>query len=170
MALTLATAAAQADTPVSLQPALKPLAGFLGSRHNSGSFLKSGKAIRSNETLTAKHSGHQLMLRHADQAPFSFDALERWGYDAQKKLFVAHLFDSFGCAREFSSPGLGWGPLRLYQPGHERAQAGPLRVRAAAGFGLSLHLCRDGGRQDLDGRGRPRLCHAARGFRPCMSL
>lgn len=105
MTLTLATAAAQADTPPTLQPALAPLAGFLGSRHCSGSFLKSGKVISSTETFTAELTGHALMMRHTDEAPFTFDALEVWGYDAQKKLFVAHLFDSSGGAREFSSPG-----------------------------------------------------------------
>lgn len=104
-ALTLVMATAQADTPPALQPALAPLAGFLGSRHCSGNFIKNGKAISSDETFTAELSGHELMMRHADEAPFSFDALELWGYDAQKKRFVAHLFDSSGGAREFSSPG-----------------------------------------------------------------
>jgi len=104
-ALTLITAAAQADIPPTLQPALAPLAGFLGSRHCSGSFLKSGKAISSTESFSADLSGHWLVMRHADEAPFAFDALELWGYDAQKKLFVAHLFDSSGGVREFTSPG-----------------------------------------------------------------
>lgn len=105
VALILAMAAAQADTSPALQPALVPLAGFLGNRHCSGSFLKSGKAIGSTESFSADLTGHWLVMRHMDEAPFTFDALELWGYDAQKKLFVAHLFDSSGGAREFISPG-----------------------------------------------------------------
>lgn len=95
---------ASADRPA-LQPALAPFTGFPGKYHCSGSFVKSGKAISSTETFTSELSGYRLMMRHEDEPPFQFDALELWGFDAHKKSFVAHIFDNFGGEREFDSPG-----------------------------------------------------------------
>ncbi|HEU5399045.1 MAG TPA: hypothetical protein VFV77_07170 [Gammaproteobacteria bacterium] len=103
--LTLTMGTAGADTPPALQPALAPLAGFLGTRHCSGSFLKNGKAIGSTESFSADLSGHWLVMRHADEPPLTFDALELWGCNAQKKVFIARIFDNFGGAREFGSSG-----------------------------------------------------------------
>lgn len=83
----------------------RALSGFLGTRHCSGSFLKNGKAIGSTESFSADLSGHWLVMRHADEPPFAFDAPELWSYNAQKKVFIACIFDNLGGAREFSSPG-----------------------------------------------------------------
>jgi len=88
-----------------LQAGLQPLAGFIGSRHCAGTFLKSGKAITSTETVTADLSGYWLTLRHADTPPFPFQALELWGYDSKAGHFVAYIYDNFGGVREFASPG-----------------------------------------------------------------
>lgn len=88
-----------------LQPALQPLAAFIGTRHCSGTFLKSGKAITATETFSAELSGYWLVMHHADDPPFSFDALETWGYDTQRKIFVAHMYDNFSSAREYATPG-----------------------------------------------------------------
>jgi len=91
--------------PPILQPALAPLAGFIGSRSCKGSFLKSGKSISSVETIHPDLSGHWLSLRHDDDPPFSFHAFEMWGYDAKDQRFIAHMYDNLGGAREFDSPG-----------------------------------------------------------------
>ena len=92
-------------TAPTLQPTLLPLAGFIGSRRCAGSFLKSGKAISSTETVSPELSGYWLVLRHTDEPPFSFDALEMWGYDPKSKHFIAYMYDNFGGAREFDSQG-----------------------------------------------------------------
>lgn len=94
-----------------LQPALQPLAAFLGTRHCSGTFLKSGKAIGATETFSAELSGYWLVMNHTDDAPNSFDAMETWGYDTDKKLFVAHVYDNFSGTREYTSPG--WDGTKL---------------------------------------------------------
>lgn len=94
-------------TAPTLQPALLPLAGFIGSRRCRGSFLKSGKAISSTETVSSELSGYWLVLRHADDPPFPFNALEMWGYDPKGKHFTAFMYDNFGGMREFNSPGWG---------------------------------------------------------------
>ncbi len=99
------TAPAAGNTAPSLQPGLQPLAGFIGSRHCSGSFLKSGKAISATETVAGDLSGRWLTLRHDDEPPFSFHALELWGYDSKAARYTAHVFDNFGGGREFTSPG-----------------------------------------------------------------
>jgi hypothetical protein len=88
-----------------LRPALAPLAGFIGSRRCAGTFLKSGKAITSSETVAAELSGYWLTLRHTDTPPFPFQALELWGYDDKAGHFVAYIYDNFGGVREFASPG-----------------------------------------------------------------
>lgn len=108
--LMAAPACALADDSA-LQPALQPLARFLGTRHCSGTFLKSGKAISASESFSVELSGYWLMMRHADDAPNSFDALETWGYDDQRKLFVAHVYDNFSGNREYTSPG--WDGTKL---------------------------------------------------------
>lgn len=103
----LLQACASAPVPPrpALQPALAPLAGFIGSRHCAGSFLKSGKAISSTEIVSADLSGYWLTLRHADEPPFTFQALEQWGYDPKAGRFVAYIYDNFGGVRQFASPG-----------------------------------------------------------------
>lgn len=105
MLLLQACASAPFPSQPALQPALAPLAGFIGNRHCAGTFLKSGKAITSTETVSADLSGYWLTLRHADEPPFTFQALEQWGYDAKAGHFVAYLYDSGGGVRQFASPG-----------------------------------------------------------------
>lgn len=104
------SACAAAPTPparltLNLQPALLPLAGFIGERHCAGSFLKSGKAITSVESFSVDLSGYWLVMRHADEPPFPFDAVEMWGYDAKAQHFVAYIYDNFGGMRQYASPG-----------------------------------------------------------------
>lgn len=94
-----------------LQPALQFLAYLIGERSCAGSFLKSGKAITSSETISPELSGHWLVLRHADKPPFRFDAVEMWGYDPQKQHFIAYIYDSSGGVRQYDSPG--WDGDRL---------------------------------------------------------
>jgi len=108
--LTLVPACALADASA-LRPALQPLAVFIGTRHCSGMFLKSGKSITAGESFSAELSGYWLVMHHADDPPFSFDALETWGYDAQRKIFVAHVYDNFSGTREYTSPGWDGGKL-----------------------------------------------------------
>ena len=105
MLLLQACANAPAPQQPTLQPALAPLAGFIGSRHCAGTFLKSGKAISSTETVSADLSGYWLTLRHADELPFTVQAREQWGYDAKAGRFVAYIYDNFGGVRQFASPG-----------------------------------------------------------------
>lgn len=106
-----ACAGTPSQTAPALQPALAPLAGFLGTRHCAGSFLKSGKAISATETVSADLAGFRLTLRHDDEPPFSFHALEVWGYDDQANRYTAHIYDNFGGSREFTAPG--WEGERL---------------------------------------------------------
>lgn len=100
-----ACAGATPQAQPALQTSLEPLAGFIGSRQCAGSFLKSGKAINATETVSADLSGYRLTLRHDDAPPFSFHALELWGYDAKAGRFTARVYDNFGGDREFTSPG-----------------------------------------------------------------
>jgi len=105
MLLLEACASAPPQAGPGLQAALEPLAGFIGTRHCAGSFLKSGTAISSTETVSPDLSGHWLMLRHDDEPPFAFHALEMWGYDGTAGHFTAYMYDSGGGVRKFVSPG-----------------------------------------------------------------
>jgi|HubBroStandDraft_5_1064220.scaffolds.fasta_scaffold190367_2 hypothetical protein len=101
----LADEAPTAPAATPLQPVLQPLAYLIGKRSCAGTFLKSGKAITSSETISPELSGHWLVLRHEDTPPFRFDAVEMWGYDPQKQRFVAYMYDSSGGVRQYDSPG-----------------------------------------------------------------
>jgi hypothetical protein len=45
------------------------------------------------------------VLRHEDNPPFGFDALEMWGYDPQMKRFIAYMYDNSGGVRQYASAG-----------------------------------------------------------------
>lgn len=92
-------------TAPALKADLQPMTYFIGSRHCSGTFLKSGKAISSIETISVELSGGWVVLRHDDDPPNRFQALESWGYDTKTGRFVAYLYDNSGGVREFASPG-----------------------------------------------------------------
>lgn len=96
---------AAADPPAAFTPTLRPLAFFAGHWACVGEFTNSGRPISSQETFTATLDGHWLTMRHEDQPPNHFQALELWGYDERSKQFTAYLFDNFSGPRHFTSSG-----------------------------------------------------------------
>lgn len=104
----LAPAASRMATPAptrGLAPSLQPLAFFKGHRQCAGKFVQSGKPISSTEIFTADLDGGWLAMRHEDNRPFNFHALELWGYDKQSRQFNGYFFDNFAGVRHFASPG-----------------------------------------------------------------
>lgn len=102
---------AAADPAPVLASALQSLAFFEGHWSCAGKFVKSGKPISSNETFTTDLNGHWLALRHDDQPPYQFHALELWGYNKGSKQFIGYVFDNFSGIRHFTSSG--WEGKRL---------------------------------------------------------
>lgn len=88
-----------------LASAMQSLAFFEGHWQCAGKFVKSGKPISSTETFTTDLDGHWLAMRHDDQPPYPFHALELWGYDKDAKRFNGYFFDNFSGIRHFTSPG-----------------------------------------------------------------
>lgn len=91
--------------PAALKPAIQPLAFFVGRWICEGKFVKSGKAISAMETFRPELDGNWLVMRHDDQAPFTWHSLEVWGYDAKTALFNYYNFDNFANARHYTSAG-----------------------------------------------------------------
>jgi hypothetical protein len=73
--------------------------------------VRNGKSIDSRETFTASLQGHWLTMRHDDQPPYPFHALELWGFDKDSRQLAAYLFDNFSSPRHFASSG--WKDDRL---------------------------------------------------------
>ena len=99
------------DPAPGLASGLQPLDFFEGRWNCTGKFVKSGKAINSNEMFTADLDGHWLAMRPDDQPPYTFHALELWGYEKDAKQFNGYFFDNFSGIRHFTSPG--WADNRL---------------------------------------------------------
>ena len=78
---------------------------FSGTWGCQGSFPATGKTIASQLTFAPALDGAFLELQHDDLPPSKFHALEMWGWDAKTSTFTATIFDNFGGARRFTSPG-----------------------------------------------------------------
>ncbi len=100
-----------AEPELALAAELQPLAFFERRWNCAGRFVQSGKPISSTETFAPDLEGHWLSMRHDDQPPFSFHALELWGFDKTAGQFSAYIFDNFSGIRRFTSPG--WADNRL---------------------------------------------------------
>jgi hypothetical protein len=96
---------ASASAPHQLVAELQPLSFFEGQWNCAGKFVESGKPIHAEESFAPELNGHWLRMRHDDQPPFPFHALELWGYDRTAKRFSAYIFDNFSGIRHFTSPG-----------------------------------------------------------------
>lgn len=92
-----------ADTPP--DNPLAAMSFFEGNWHCAGKFTRSGKSIESDQSFASILDGKWLRLQHRDVPPNTFKALQVWGFDAANKRFVASIFDNFGGARRYSSPG-----------------------------------------------------------------
>jgi hypothetical protein len=101
----LAAQDATTGGPAHLKNELSSLQFFSGSWGCKGTFPASGKTIESHITFTPDLDGAWLSMRHDDIPPNRFHALELWGWDAKQSQFSATIFDNFGGARHFTSPG-----------------------------------------------------------------
>jgi hypothetical protein len=95
----------QASSSPRLKKELQPLAYFAGHWTCSGVFPSTGKEIASDLVARVDLDGAWLMLRHDDAPPNRFHAAELWGFAPESNEFVAYIFDNFGGARKFTSPG-----------------------------------------------------------------
>lgn len=95
-------AAASAAT---LKPELAALAEFKGTWACKGVFPSNGQRIESRIAFVPDLEGAWLSVRHDDVPPNRFHAHELWGYDSAAKQYSAFIFDNFGGARAFTSPG-----------------------------------------------------------------
>lgn len=96
-----------------LQHDVSPLAFFVGSWSCTGHFAN-GKPISSRETYTPILDGHWLEMRHTDQPPHRYNAIELWQYDPAARQFSVHVFDNFGGERHYLSTGWEEGKLVLH--------------------------------------------------------
>jgi hypothetical protein len=106
----------------SLKKELAPLAYFGGHWTCTGVFPSTGKEIASDLVARVGLDGAWLVLRHDDAPPNRFHATELWGFDQKSQQFVAYIFDNFGGARKFTSPG--WADIQWIWSG-ESSTSGP---------------------------------------------
>jgi hypothetical protein len=92
-------------SPKTLADELQPLGYFQGSWTCEGVFPSSGKSIASNMDFSSGLEGAWLAVQSDDVPPNRFHARELWGYDKNAKGFRNFIFDNFGGARLFTSPG-----------------------------------------------------------------
>jgi hypothetical protein len=90
---------------VKLKKDIEILAGFEGKWACQGVFPSSGKRIESQIVFAPDLEGVWLSVRHDDLPPNRYHAFELWGFDAEAKQLVAFIYDNFGGARKFTSPG-----------------------------------------------------------------
>ena len=94
-----------AASSATFKPEIAALAEFAGSWACKGVFPSNGQRIESRITFASDLEGAWLSVRHDDLPPNRFHAYEWWGYDSAAKEYTAFLFDNFGGARAFTSPG-----------------------------------------------------------------
>jgi hypothetical protein len=111
------------SAPNTLADELQPLAYFQGSWTCEGVFPSSGKPIASNLDFSSVLEGAWLAVQSDDAPPNRFHARELWGYDKNAKRFRNFIFDNFGGARLFSSPG--WDGDKLVWTGDAFANTDP---------------------------------------------
>lgn len=104
LAVATALAAPAEASHAALQDSLRPLLFFRGYWSCAGRFAN-GKAIRSHEVSTPILDGHWLRMRHVDNPPHRYKALELWRYDAAVNRFRVLIFDNSGGVRRYVSPG-----------------------------------------------------------------
>ena len=109
--------------PHTLTGELEPLAYFEGSWSCDGVFVGSGKPIASNLGFSAELEGAWLTVHSDDVPPNRFHARELWGFDKKAKQFSNFIFDNFGGARLFTSPG--WEGDKLIWTGGAIANTAP---------------------------------------------
>jgi hypothetical protein len=93
------------DRPSELKGELQRFSFFDGSWSCHGVFPSSGKTIDSAERFAPDLQGQWLGMRHIDQPPFAFHALEMWRYDSAGQRFDNYVFDSASGLRHYVSPG-----------------------------------------------------------------
>jgi hypothetical protein len=108
-------------SPNTLADELQPLAYFQGLWTCQGVFPSSGKPIASNLDFSSGLEGAWLAVQSDDVPPNRFHARELWGYDKNAKRFRNFIFDNFGGARLFTSPG--WDGDKLVWTGDAFASA-----------------------------------------------
>jgi len=96
---------AAAASGANLKPEIAALAEFAGAWACKGVFPSNGQSIESRITFAPDLEGAWLFVRHDDLPPNRFHAYEVWGYDSAAKQYSAFIFDNFGGARAFTSPG-----------------------------------------------------------------
>ena len=141
-----AAASAPANDPPKLAAELQPLAFFEGRWHCAGKFVQSGKPIHSDEMFAPDLDGRWLAMRHDDQPPFPFHALEMWDYDKTAKQFTAYIFDNFSGIRHFVSPGWAGEGLTWTNAAamHGATDRFVFEKRDDAGYQVTYYLTRDG--------------------------
>jgi hypothetical protein len=108
LALLAAAPAAATTAPA----ATAPLAYFVGDWRCAGRFAD-GRAIRSRESFAPALDGRWLRMRHDDEAPGRYRAVEWWGRDPATGKFVALVFDNGGGVRRYASSGWAGDSLTL---------------------------------------------------------
>jgi hypothetical protein len=106
LSMLLATAATDA-TPVAAPPGageLAPLAWFAGNWQCAGHFAD-GRTIRSRESFDWALDGRWLRMRHDDEVPGRYHAVEWWGRDPSAQGYTVAVFDNGGGLRHYASAG-----------------------------------------------------------------
>lgn len=97
--------AAATPTATTTVPAvMAPLAYFAGDWQCAGRFAD-GRAIRSRESFAPELDGRWLRMRHDDEAPSRYRAVEWWGRDDATDRFVVVVFDNGGGVRHYTASG-----------------------------------------------------------------
>jgi hypothetical protein len=90
---------------VKMKKEIEILGGFEGKWTCQGVFPSSGKRFESQVVFAPDLEGAWLTVRHDDLPPNRFHAFELWGFDPETKQLIAFIYDNFGGARKFTSPG-----------------------------------------------------------------
>lgn len=82
-----------------------PFGYFVGDWHCSGHFISNGEAISSTLAIIRDERTDAVIVRHDDQAPHSYHALELWTATRTPGRFRASIADKFGGQRWYESEG-----------------------------------------------------------------
>jgi hypothetical protein len=90
--------------PAARVDTLVPLSYFVGDWQCAGQFAN-GRAIRSRESFDLALDGHWLRMRHEDEAPNRYRAVEWWKRDPSGPGYAVVVFDNGGGLRHYASAG-----------------------------------------------------------------
>ncbi len=91
--------------PLAVHAEDDPFGYFLGSWKCSGHFVKSGEAISSTITVARDEQTSALIVRHDDDPPHAFHAMEVWAAARTPGQLRAVIADKFSGERWYSSEG-----------------------------------------------------------------